>query len=118
MTDLLPLLFPGVTLQGIAILLLATFLGGLVRGFTGFGFAMVFMPLASLVLGPVAALGLIWVIDIPLALPIGFRAAKRAEWGEVIPLLIAATLTLPVYPELPEDVPPRIAEVIRRTLPT
>jgi dTDP-4-amino-4,6-dideoxygalactose transaminase len=30
----------------------------------------------------------------------------------------AATLTLPVYPELPEDVPPRIAEVIRRTLPT
>lgn len=96
MTDLLSLLFPGVTLQGIAILLLATFLGGLVRGFTGFGFAMVFMPLASLVLGPVAALGLIWVIDMPFALPIGFRAAKRAEWSEVIPLLIAATLTLPV----------------------
>ena len=30
----------------------------------------------------------------------------------------AATLTLPVYPELPEEVPARIAEVIRRTLPT
>ena len=30
----------------------------------------------------------------------------------------AAILTLPVYPELPEDVPARIAEVIRRTLPT
>jgi dTDP-4-amino-4,6-dideoxygalactose transaminase len=29
----------------------------------------------------------------------------------------AATLTLPVYPELPDEVPPRIAEVIRRTLP-
>ena len=30
----------------------------------------------------------------------------------------AATLTLPVYPELPEEVPARVAEVIRRTLPT
>src|SRR6478736_909703 len=77
------------------VLLAATLLGGLVRGFTGFGFAMVFMPLASMVLGPVAALGLIWFIDLPFALPIAARSAKRAEWSEVIPLLIAATLTLP-----------------------
>jgi len=96
MTAFLISLFPGVTSDGILVLLVATFLGGLVRGFTGFGFAMVFMPLASIVLGPVAALGLIWVIDMPFALPLGFRAAKRAEWGEVIPLLIAATLTLPI----------------------
>ncbi|HEV7324526.1 MAG TPA: sulfite exporter TauE/SafE family protein [Bosea sp. (in: a-proteobacteria)] len=95
MTAFLTSLFPGLTADGIAILAVATFLGGLVRGFTGFGFAMVFMPLASIVLGPVAALGLIWVIDMPFALPLGFRAAKRAEWSEVVPLLIAATLTLP-----------------------
>lgn len=96
MTDLLSALFPSLSLSGIATLLGATLLGGLVRGFTGFGFAMVFMPLASLVLGPVAALGLIWVIDLPFALPIAARSAKRAEWSEVIPLLIAATLTLPL----------------------
>lgn len=96
MTAFLTSLFPGVTSDGILVLLVATFLGGLVRGFTGFGFAMVFMPLASVVLGPVAALGLIWVIDMPFALPLGVRASKQAEWGEVIPLLIAATLTLPV----------------------
>jgi uncharacterized membrane protein YfcA len=95
MTALLAPLFPGVPPGGVALLIGATFLGGLVRGFTGFGFAMVFMPLASIVLGPVAALGLIWVIDMPFALPVGFRAAKRAEWSEVVPLLIAATLTLP-----------------------
>ncbi len=96
MTAFLTSLFPGVTSDGILVLLVATFLGGLVRGFTGFGFAMVFMPLASVVLGPVAALGLIWVIDMPFALPLGVKASKQAEWGEVIPLLIAATLTLPV----------------------
>lgn len=95
MPDLLALLFPDLSASGIATLLGATLLGGLVRGFTGFGFAMVFMPLASLVIGPVAALGLIWVIDAPFALPLAARSARRAEWSEVLPLLIAATLTLP-----------------------
>lgn len=96
MTELLASLFPGVPLDGAMLLVGATFLGGLVRGFTGFGFAMVFMPLASIVLGPVAALGLIWVIDAPFALPLAARSMKRAAWREVIPLLIAATLTLPL----------------------
>jgi uncharacterized membrane protein YfcA len=91
----LSFLFPDISPNGIAILLAATLLGGLVRGFTGFGFAMVFMPLASIVLGPVAALGLIWFIDLPFALPLAARSAKRAEWREVLPLLATATLALP-----------------------
>lgn len=96
MLELIAPFFPGLTVSGIVTLLFATFLGGLVRGFTGFGFAMVFMPLASVVLGPVAAIGLIWLIDMPFALPLAARSAKRAEWREVIPLLVAATLTLPL----------------------
>jgi uncharacterized membrane protein YfcA len=95
MTDLLAFLFPAVSASGLAVLLLATLLGGLVRGFTGFGFAMVFMPLASMVIGPVAALALIWCIDAPFALPIALRNAKHAEWREVAPLLLTATLALP-----------------------
>ncbi|WP_054208496.1 sulfite exporter TauE/SafE family protein [Bosea vaviloviae] len=95
MSDLLSLLFPGVSTTSLAVLLAATLLGGLVRGFTGFGFAMVFMPLASMVVGPVAALGLIWCIDAPFALPIAARNARQAEWREVAPLLLTATLALP-----------------------
>lgn len=95
MTELLAFLFPAVSLSGLAVLLVATLLGGLVRGFTGFGFAMVFMPLASMVIGPVAALGLIWCIDAPFALPIAARNARQAEWREVAPLLLTATLALP-----------------------
>lgn len=80
----------------VGLLVVATLLGGLVRGFTGFGFAMVFMPLASLAVGPVVALALIWVIDAPFALPLAARSARRADWREVLPLLTAATLTLPL----------------------
>jgi uncharacterized membrane protein YfcA len=95
MQDILASLFPGVSASGLAVLLGATLLGGLVRGFTGFGFAMVFMPLASMVLGPVAALGLIWCIDLPFALPIAARNVRQAEMREVLPLLLTATLALP-----------------------
>lgn len=96
MIDIPKLFFPGLTGDGLAVLLGATLLGGIVRGFTGFGFAMVFMPLASVVLGPVAALGLIWFIDLPFALPIAARASRQAEWSEILPLMLTATLALPV----------------------
>lgn len=95
MSSTLSSFMPGLNADGIAVLLAATLFGGLVRGFTGFGFAMVFMPLASVILGPVAALGLIWFIDLPFALPIAARSAKTAEWREILPLLLTATLALP-----------------------
>jgi uncharacterized protein len=74
----------------------AALLGGLVRGFTGFGFAMVFVPLASMLVGPVAAVGLIWVIDAPFALPLATRSVRRADWREVLPLFFGALITLPI----------------------
>lgn len=77
-------------------LVLAAALGGLVRGFTGFGFAMIFMPIAASVVAPPLALAIIFVIDCPFALILGARAARRAEIGSVVSLLAAASLTLPI----------------------
>ena len=78
-----------------AMLMTAALLGGLVRGFTGFGFAMVFVPLATVVVGPVGAVGLVWCIDAPFALPLGAGAARKAQWSEILPLLLGATTLLP-----------------------
>lgn len=77
------------------VLAAAAFLGGLVRGFTGFGFAMIFMPIAGLVVPLPLASALIWALDAPFALPLAARSLRKAEWKEVIPLLIGATLLLP-----------------------
>ncbi|WP_407518769.1 TSUP family transporter [Methylobacterium oryzisoli] len=79
-----------------AALLAAALLGGLVRGFTGFGFAMVFVPLAASVVGPAAAVGLIWIVDAPFALWLGLLSARHAVWREVVPLLVGAAVSLPV----------------------
>ncbi len=83
-------------IRQLATLMLAATLGGLVRGFTGFGFAMVFVPLATVVVGPVAAVGLVWAIDAPFALPLAVRVSRKAQWSEVLPLLIGATALLPI----------------------
>lgn len=82
--------------QAAVLLVLATILGGLVRGFTGFGFAMVFMPIASMAVGPVRAIGLIWAVDAVFAFPIAAKSFARADWHEVLPLLFAASLAIPV----------------------
>ena len=74
----------------------AAFLGGLVRGFTGFGFAMVFVPLATLATGPVMAVGLVFIIDAPFAIPLAARSVRKARWREIMPLLVGSTLLLPV----------------------
>jgi uncharacterized protein len=78
------------------ILVVAALLGGLVRGFTGFGFAMVFVPIATLAVGPVAAAALIWFIDIPFAWPLAAAGLRRVAWREVLPLLVGAILFIPL----------------------
>ncbi|MGL4635683.1 MAG: sulfite exporter TauE/SafE family protein [Beijerinckiaceae bacterium] len=77
-------------------LVTAAFLGGLVRGFTGFGFAMVFVPIATVAVGPVGAAALIWLIDIPFAWPLAAAGFRRVAWREVFPLLIGAIICAPL----------------------
>lgn len=92
LADFLGALSPGSQ----AILMAGALLGGLVRGFTGFGFAMVFVPIATMAIAPVAAIGLVWFVDAPFALPLAAKSAGKAEWREVIPLLVGATALLPL----------------------
>ena len=75
---------------------IAAAMGGLTRGFTGFGFAMVFMPIASSVLAPKEALATIWVIDAPFALFLGWRALPKADRSGVFSLLLASSIMFPV----------------------
>ncbi len=81
--------------RSMAVLHAAALLGGLVRGFTRFGFAMIFMPIAGLVLPLPAASALIWAIDAPFALPMAARSLRKAQWREILPLLAGAALLLP-----------------------
>jgi uncharacterized membrane protein YfcA len=77
--------------------LAATFLvAGLVRGFTGFGTALIFMPVATVFLPVPVAITLVTLSGIatwPIIVP---RAARAADRGEVLLLAGAAIVAAPL----------------------
>lgn len=74
----------------------AAVLAGLVRGFSGFGAAMIFLPLAGMVVRPEVAVPLLFVADNLATLHITLPSFRRCCWAEILPLAAGATLTIPL----------------------
>lgn len=82
--------------DGLPILILACAAAGMVRGFTGFGTAMVFMPIAALVLEPVWAIAAMLTFDVVGAAPLQKRAIRDGEPHDVLLLILGAVFGLPL----------------------
>ncbi|SEM79663.1 TSUP family transporter [Palleronia pelagia] len=77
-------------------MVLAAVMAGIVRGFSGFGTAMVFLPVAGQYLPPVAALSVLLAMDLlgPLPnVPAAWRSAERRDLGR---LTLGLLLGLPL----------------------
>lgn len=70
-------------------------LAGLVRGFSGFGAALIFIPLGGMLYDAKTAVLILWTIDAVGTLPFLPPHLGRARWREVVPLLIGSTIALP-----------------------
>jgi len=70
-------------------------LAGLVRGFSGFGAALIFVPLGGMVYDAKTAVLLLWIVDGCGALPFLPPHLRRARWHEVVPLVIGSTIAMP-----------------------
>jgi len=81
---------------GLGWLVAGAFLAGIVRGFSGFGTAMVFLPVAGQVLSPISAITAMIMMDIIGPLPNVPRALRDAQLADVRRLVLAALLALPV----------------------
>ena len=109
---------PDVLAQALAVpglgwLIAAALIAGLVRGFSGFGTAMVFLPVAGQVLPPVSAITAMIMMDIVGPLPNVPRALRDGEPGDVLRLSAGALIALPVGLALLLAIPP---EVFRYTV--
>lgn len=71
-------------------------IAGVVRGFSGFGGALIFIPLASAVLGPRFAVPVFYLVDLFTALPYGLKSIRRANMPEIMPMLVGSWLGTPV----------------------
>jgi uncharacterized protein len=65
-------------------------LSGAVRGFTGFGSALIYVPLMSAVYGPKIAATSFLPIDLMTGIAFAFGLWRQANWREVLPLAAAA----------------------------
>jgi uncharacterized protein len=72
------------------------FVAALARGFSGFGSALIFMPLASTVIGPQAAAPLLLIIDGVAAAGLIPRAWRHADRSDVGTMSIGALAGIPL----------------------
>ena len=81
--------------HGLYALIAAAFVAGLARGFSGFGAALIFIPLGGAIVGPKLISPVLLVIDGLATLgmiPPAWRAANR---GEVFTMVVGAALGVP-----------------------
>jgi uncharacterized membrane protein YfcA len=69
---------------------------GLVRGFSGFGSALIYMPLVSAIYGPNIAAPTILLIDSLCGLPFAIHAWPHANRREVLPVSIGGAVGVPL----------------------
>ena len=76
--------------------ILATFAGGLMLGYTGWGGAMVAMPVLTILYGPVIALVIMAIGAMLLTAHLFPAAARQADWKRMTPILIAMAICVPI----------------------
>lgn len=74
----------------------ASCVGGFMRGFLGFGAALVMMPVLALVYGPVVAAGIYTVVSLPTVVQLLPTAWNQSERPIILPMSIATFATAPL----------------------
>ena len=81
--------------DGVWFLCFGAFVAGLVRGFAGFGTAMIFLPIAGQVLGPFEALTTLIIIDLTAPLIHVPRAVRDGHPSDVLCMALGALIAVP-----------------------
>lgn len=96
MTDLGAAAAQALAIEGVAWVFAAAFVAGVVRGFSGFGTAMVFLPIAAQVIPPVWSVAVLAVMDIIGPLPAIPRALRDGHPRDLARLVAGTLVALPL----------------------
>lgn len=96
MPDFIQTTFATYSHMQVSFLLASAFIAGLARGFSGFGGALIFVPLASSVVGPKLAAPLLLIIDGIGAFGMIPNAVRQANRREVATMCVGALIGIPL----------------------
>src|SRR5215510_8592028 len=71
-------------------------IAGMVRGFAGFGAAMLMTPVFSALYGPAVGVALCLLLEIAVALPLVPSTVRLVDWRRIGLLLLAAAVGVPI----------------------
>ena len=74
---------------------IVAFIAGMVRGFAGFGAAMLMTPAFSALYGPAVGIALCLLLEIVVALPLLLPVVRLVDWRRIGLLLLAAVAAIP-----------------------
>lgn len=86
----------GFSFAALAVLVVTAFVAGLARGFSGFGSALIFMPLASAAIGAQVASPLLLIIEMIAAASLVPGAARIANRREVMLMAVGSLVGVPL----------------------
>lgn len=69
---------------------------GLMRGFAGFGSAILMAPVFAVLLGPVHMVPMVAAVELPMSLMLFLGARRDVEWRFVAPLAAVAMIAMPL----------------------
>lgn len=69
---------------------------GLSRGFSGFGAAMVFIPLTGAALGPVVAVPVLLIADFATSGPLFLKATRICSWSQIRAVALGGFIGFPI----------------------
>jgi uncharacterized membrane protein YfcA len=84
------------TIASIIFLAATAFVGGLARGFSGFGAALIFMPIASAFMSAQIASPMLLIVDMVATAPLIPGALRRADRREVIVMAAGSLAGVPL----------------------
>src|SRR5258706_2066594 len=90
------ILMPGFPSPAFLIAAVFAFIAGMVRGFSGFGAAMLMTPVFPALYGPAVGVVLCLLLEIAVGLPLLRGAVPHVDWRRIGFLLLAAVVGIPL----------------------
>jgi uncharacterized membrane protein YfcA len=90
------------------VIIATTLISGIVRGFSGFGGALILIPIMSALVGPKVAVPTFYLSDLGSATPYGIASVRKCNWTMVLPMLLGTWIAQPFGALLLESMDPLI----------
>jgi uncharacterized protein len=89
----------------------AAFLAGAVRGFAGFGSALVLAPVLALAYGPTVAVPVMSVLQVPILYQVTKIAMRETDWKRTGPMAATALVSIPLGAAVLKSLDPEMLRI-------